>query len=152
MHMKVQQIFKTLPCFTIFSSESSTNSDFEGLVFSDNSLVERFFKCNISVFFFSTSLFFVLVSPPFIVPPDDSFPCSFTPVLSCVEFLVLKETFVCEGGLSDVSLAYVLVLFSRLEVSTSALPNNFKLTFFGRHLGHCHFPGGARYIGDRRRQ
>ena len=63
-----------------------------------------------------------------------------------------KKTFVCEGGLSDAVLAYVLVLFSRLEVSTSALPNSFKLTFFGRHLGHYHFPGGARYIGDRRRQ
>ena len=137
--------FKTLPCFTIFSSEGSpTNSDFEGLTFSDNSLVERFFKCNISVFFFSPSFFFILGSPPFNVPPDDCFPCSFDPILSCVELRVLKETFVWEGGLSDVVLVSVLVVLSCLEVSASALPNSFKLPFFGRHLGHCHFPGGGR--------
>jgi hypothetical protein len=47
-------------------------------------------------------------------------------------------------GLSDVVFARILLVLSRLEVSASALTNNFKLTCSVRHVGHCQFPGGAR--------
>uniref|UniRef100_A0A0A9D5J8 Uncharacterized protein n=1 Tax=Arundo donax TaxID=35708 RepID=A0A0A9D5J8_ARUDO len=140
--------FKALPCFS--SDGSATTSDFKGLASVDNSLVERFFRCNISGFFFSTSLFFILRSPSFNAPPHDCFPCTFDPLLSCVELRVLKEIFVWEGGLSDMVLVYILFFLSCLEVSASALTNNFKLPVFERHLGHCHFPGGARLRGGSR--
>lgn len=127
--------FKALPCFSCFSSEDfPSNPDFDDVVSVDSSLVERFFKCNINGFLFSTSLSFAPGSSSLNAAPRD----------------VLKEALFCGDGdgLSDVVLVRILLVLSRLEVSASALSKSFKLTFFVRHLGHCQFPGGARYIVD----